>query len=283
MAIGRGFAKLSLLSLVAMLGFGFGLIRTINNEGGAPLTPLPESQRPAKLAALPLALDAFLSNPNRDAFLAARQAVIDYRRTFVDMSPETLQPKSESLYCADKFSPECRLLDERAKRITTQLLGQALQKYQNLSESTAEFHKKSVYDLTLDRRVHGNMPLGIIDHWYDLQPGETKLAATREKFFQQIDLAVAGNSNVTEYDLQEYLKIYATVAEKSLREIKRGTQCPRDRWPADLQLCNSAVQVISGMSRERDKAKKAATLKALVTARDATFEQMRGAVSFLMQ
>ncbi len=277
----KTFAKLFLIALVAVLGFGFGLIRTLR-VGEALLTSLPESQRPAKLAALQPALDAYFANTNRATHDAARQAVMDYRRTFSDMAPETLQPKSESIYCGDQ-SPECRLLKERAERVAKQLIGQDLQKYQGLSQDTAEFYNKATYELTLDRRVHGNMPLGFLDQWREKYEYEVKLASTRDKFFQQIDLSVAGNSGVTEYDLQEYLKIYATAAEKSRRKLNRGQQCPRDIWPGDVPLCQKAVQVIGGMSRERDKRVKADTLKSLVTARDATYEQLRSAVSYLVQ
>jgi hypothetical protein len=279
----KTFAKLFLLLLVALLGFGFGLIRTLNNEN-PPLTPLAESLRPAKLAELPKALDAFFANTNATTHMAARQAVIDYRRTFPDMSPNTLQSKADDIFCADKFNPECRIMGERANRLNDELSQEvALRYYKDHSKYSPETIKKFIRDATLERRFHGNVALFYIDEARKKLESEKALASSRERFFQQIDKAVT-DTTIKEIDLQEFLKLYATAAEKSMHNLRRGSQCNQQQeWAVDIQLCSKAVQTINNMRAQRERASKAETLKQVITERHATFEQLQQAVRSFFQ
>lgn len=274
----KTFAKLFLIALVALLGFGFGVIRTINNEN-APQTLLSESQRPTKLAELPKAIDAFYVNPNNTTHRAAYDAILDYRRTFADALTTTLQEPSQKLECATKA--ECDILRKRQDDQHIQLLAGLINPYQDMPEG-GELHKKFIMITALDRRFNGNVPLRLVDDARKKIEAERNVDQVRERFFKQIDLAVTSNE-VRENDLLEYLKVYAEAAEKSFRPLKRGMTCPNDSWPIEARLCRDGGTSRTVSGRNPEKAERAAAVKKLITERFVTYEMMRQALSNLVR
>jgi hypothetical protein len=272
------FAKLFLIALVAVLGFGFGVIRTINNEN-APLTLLPESVRPAKLAELPKAIDAFYVTPNDTTHRAAYNAIIDYRRSFADTLTTTLQEPSQKIDCTTKA--ECDILRKRQDDQHIRLMSDLLAPYQDTPEG-AELHKKFIILIALDRRFNGNVPLRLVDDARKKIEAERNVDQVRERFFRQIDLAVTGNE-VRENDLLEYLKVYAEAAEKSFRPLKRGMACPSNSWPAEVRACRDGGTSTVALGRNPNKAQRAAAVKKLITERFVTYEMMRQALSNLVR
>jgi hypothetical protein len=225
-----------------------------------------------------VAVKSFYDNPSEATQQVAKDAVLNYRRTFPDTDRGTLQVLSEKIECGE--TRECQLLRERKNNEHIALVGQIGNKYvYSLSAASMEFRAKIVTDLAMERRLHGDVPLAWINMDHSFFKNEKDLAALRERFFKDIDRA-ARNEGATERELLEYLSIYAQAAEKTFKAVKPGRICPLvQAMTEDGRQCARSVSEITQAFASRDRAIKVAAAKKAITERDAPLDMLRQSVS----
>jgi hypothetical protein len=269
---------IGILLAVALAGLSLGLVRGVW-QANAPFPPLPETERPKRLDQMRAAVDAFYQNPTDATHQAARDAVINYRRTFADALPDTLQAGSEKIDCGQ--SAECEMLRERKNKEHIALAGVIINKYHSLSMAGLEYHAKVAIDFALERRITGTVPIAWIDEDRKHFNGEKELAALRERFFADIDKAVR-NGGPAVRDLLDYLKIYAKAAEKTFKPIKAGRDCPHIQSDTeDGRQCSRSTREVGEAHRLPDRAARAAAAKKAITERDAPIEVLQQAITQL--
>lgn len=258
--------------LLAVAGLGAGLVHGVWKTT-ADFSLLSESERPKRLEQMHAAVKAFYAKPTDATQEAARDAMLNYRRTFPDTHRGSLQALSEKIECGE--TRECQMLRERRNKEHIALAGQIVNRYPMLSTSSMEYHTKVAIDLALERRLHGDVPLAYINEDAKYFKNEAELAGMRTRFFSDIDKA-ARNEGIGERELMEYLQLYAKSAKETFKPIKPGRQCPPIQASTeDGRQCSRSTSEVQAAYRLPDKAAKAALAKKAITERDAPIEMLQ--------
>jgi hypothetical protein len=265
-----------IMLVLAFAGAALGLVQGVW-QANAPFSLLPESERPQRLEAMRSAVAAFYRDPTDARQMAAKQAIIDYRRTFGDALPDTLQAGSEKIDCGQ--SAECQMLRTRKDNEHIALAGVIVNKYPSLSVASTDYHTRVALDFALERRITAAVALAYIDQDRKHFNGERELAGLRERFFVDIDKAVR-NEGVTERDLVEYLRVYRQAAENTFKPIKPGRHCPQiQKGIEDGRQCARSTSEVEAAYRLPDRQAKVAVAKKAIAERDAPVEVLQNSIS----
>ena len=273
---------IGILLLLAICGLAVGLTQGWWREQTYSTGLLSESERPKRLEAMRAAIDAFYAKPSEETHKVAREAMIDYRRTFADALPGTFQAASEKLDCGQ--TEECRLLRERQSNDQIASLGPIAMKMGSLSSASPEYHKKWALETTLNRRLNIVVGAAYIDNDWELFKNEKELSAARARFFAEIDKEVAKIGRGEQGDegfLLKYLDTYVKATEKTFRPVRRGGTCQRNQetTDGDLRLCNGAVDLVNAVRLSPDVAAKVAAAKKAISDRDAPLDVLKRSIS----
>lgn len=152
----------SLLLIFVFLGLAAGVIDLLRERlSGAPVTPLgiakkketpTEADRPRLQAALRPSIEAYFNTPTGPQAGRTMSAIEDYRRTFPDALPVTLQAPSEKLEpCI--HPNECSGRDERQKRHVASLIAQIEATHAALPRGSVARRTAVVESLASDRKI----------------------------------------------------------------------------------------------------------------------------------
>jgi hypothetical protein len=269
--------------LIAVLGFGYGILRGIKEEEPKRRGLISESERPQRLETMRRTVGAFYSDPTAATGQAAWDAIYAYRRTFADADLEYGVEPSVKVVCGDN-KRECEMMKEQAQRKQDLLISELVGKHSRaFSQSSPEWGRAMILDLALDRRITESVATGSIEQYLQRSGQEKKLADMRGRFFADIDEKVSAyrtdkNAGVAIGPLLTRLKIYADESKSTMKEIKFGRQCPSDlRGFKDGELCDTATREINTVFRMEPPARVAFVKKALEN-RDAPYDALKSAI-----
>ncbi len=269
--------------LIAVLGFGYGILRGIKEDTPSRLGLLPESERPQRLDAMRRTIDAFYADATEKTGQAAWDAIYAYRRTFADADLQYGVEPSAKIVCGDN-QRECDMKKEQGQRKQDLLISELVGKHSRLlSQSSPEWNRAMVLDMAMDRRISESAPTGTIGEHLKRRGPEKQLAEMRGRFFADIDEKFSAyrsdkNAPAALAPLLQYLKIYAAESKSTLKEIKSGRQCPSHlRGFKDGELCATATREIDAVYRLEPAARVALVKKALEN-RDAPLDALTSAI-----
>lgn len=183
-------SKIGLLLFVIFAGLALGAYEYV--AGKVPMSDATERNRPKLEAAMRPAIDAFYDNPTVDEMRRLEKVITNYRKSFPDALPVTLQAPSEKIDCRGSTT-ECNMAHRKKNEEYSHILSDALPKLAGMRRGTPEYQARLVELYALDRRLSIRIALDTIaDDQRELLP-EKEAAKELVTLFQFIDTVVAAD------------------------------------------------------------------------------------------
>lgn len=235
--------KWALLVGLMIVGFAVGVAANGMMGMWSGRIAVTESNRPKLLAALRPTLDAFYANPNDETQQAAVLAVTNYRRSFADALPDTLQTPSEKRECVPGI--ECRMVQDSQRSEQRATATALAAKLSHLSQESAAYRAGLVEAWTLERSFPVSEVTDIITRDRKRLDAEKDAENIRRRLFDAIDegLRDVDRQRAVVGDWVKRFVAYHVAARDTLRPFRFNRDCVinQDFERPYLSACRDAV------------------------------------------